>query len=425
MAEFNRYIQPPASKSEKLKTKDLETFSLKNGIKVYCLNIPNIQVLKLDLVFSGGLINQQQPGQATATSSLITEGSSNYSAKEIAEGLDQYGSYLQSRANLDDSEITLYCLPKFFRSCLSYIHEVLFNPVFPEEEIITYKKNALQRFQINKQRNNFIGRRAFYESLFGKNNAYGNAVNEEDYNLISRETLLSFYNSHYPTGLKYIMVTGSISTDLLDQLNQLLGDIAINNHEQKTLSLPKNEAKELFIENTFSVQSSMRIGKPMPTRMDPSYTKLQLLNLLIGGFFGSRLMKNIREEKGLTYGIFSALESFQHSGTFYIETEINNKLRLTGKEEIFKELARVREELVPKEELVLVKNYMVGSFMRGLDGPFSLADRYKMIIDYGFTYDYFQNFVDVIESTTAQDIQILAQEYLKEESLTTIIVGNK
>jgi predicted Zn-dependent peptidase len=147
--------------------------------------------------------------------------------------------------------------------------------------------------------------------------------------------------------------------------------------------------------------------------------------MALGGFFGSRLMKNIREEKGLTYGIYSAMESYLDAGSFYIETEINNELRDTGVTEILKEIADLRENPIGADELNLVKNYLLGSFLRSIDGPFSLADRYKMILDYGFTYDYYTEFVETIRAISAFEIQLLANQYLQEKDLTTIIVGRK
>jgi predicted Zn-dependent peptidase len=145
--------------------------------------------------------------------------------------------------------------------------------------------------------------------------------------------------------------------------------------------------------------------------------------MALGGFFGSRLMKNIREEKGLTYGIYSAVESYWDSGAFYVETEINNELRETGRVEILNEIANLRNDLLPDSELSLVKNYLLGSFLRSIDGPFAVADRYKMLIDYGFTYQYYQDFVDTIKGISASELCDLANTYLQEKDLSTVIVG--
>lgn len=425
MQQLDRINPPAFSSIDQIDLKQLSSFTLKNGAPVYYINTPNTSVLKIDFVYNGGLRNQLFPGQATATNSMLSEGTSQYTSKELAERLDEFGSYLQAKTNTDDSQITLYCLPKFLQNCIPYVRAVLTDCIFPEAELETYKTNTIQRFLINSQRNAFLGRRAFYASVFGKQNAYGSLVNIEDYQNISRETLATFYLQNILPGFKYLLVSGDVSGEVLAAIEDGFGSLPFNPTPLSQIKLAGEKPSSLTIENTFSVQSSIRIGKSFVNRNHPDFNKLQLLNLTLGGFFGSRLMKNIREEKGLTYGIFSAIESYQNGAAFYIETEINNELRETGRVEIFKEIQQLRENPLSEAELSLIKNYMIGSFLRGIDGPFSLIDRHKMVIDYGFTYQYFQNFVDTIKHTTAQELQELANVYFQEDSFTTVIVGKK
>lgn len=423
MQQPDRITPPSFSSIDHIDLKPYSTIYLKNGTPVYYVNTPQTSVLKVDFVYNGGLRNQFSPGQATATNSMLSEGTSQYTSKELAEHLDRYGSYFQAKTNTDDSQVTLYCLPKFLTRCIPYVRAVFTDCTFPETELETYKTNTIQRFLINSQRNAFLGRRAFYASIFGKQNAYGSLVNIEDYQNISRETLTTFYAQNILPGFKYILVSGDVSDAVLQALEDGFGTLPYTPAALIPIFLEAEKPTCLEIENNLSVQSSIRIGKSFVNRNHPDFNKLQLLNLALGGFFGSRLMKNIREEKGLTYGIFSAIESYREGAAFYIETEINNDLRETGKNEIFKEIKQLREKPLSNDELSLIKNYMIGSFLRGIDGPFSLMDRHKMVIDYGFTYQYFQNFVDTIKNTTALELQELANRYFKEDSFTTVIVG--
>jgi zinc protease len=425
MQQLDRINAPAFSSIDKIYLKELSSVTLKNGAVVYYVNTPNTAVLKIDFVYNAGLRNQLFPGQATATNAMLSEGTSQYTAKQLADNLDQFGSYLQAKTNTDDSQITLYCLPKFLPNCVPYVQAVLTDCIFPETELETYKTNSIQRFLINNQRNSFLGRRAFYGSIFGKQNAYGSLVNIEDYQNISRETVSSFYANNILPGFKYIMVSGDVTEAVLKEMEAGFGALPFNPAPLSPIHLEREPAQTIFIQNDYSVQSSIKIGRSFVNRNHPDFNKLQLLNLALGGYFGSRLMKNIREEKGLTYGIFSAMESYLSAGAFYIETEINNDLREIGRTEILGEIQKLREYPMTESELTLVKNYMLGSFLRGIDGPFSLIDRYKMLIDYGFTYQYYQNFVDTIKQTTAQELLDLAHKYLQEDSLTTVIVGKK
>jgi zinc protease len=423
MQQPDRLNPPPFSTIENIGIRPLSMYPLQNKIPVYSLHTPHSEVLKIDFVFNAGLRNQQFSGQASAANNLLTEGTQKHSSKQIADYLDQFGSYVQVKTNTDDSQVTLYCLPKFLADCVPFLSEIIHESSFPQQEVDTYKTNAIQRFQINSQRNHFLGRRTFYSAIFGKQNAYGSPVNIEDYQNISRETVSRFHNQNIIPGIKYIMVSGDVSGTVLSVLERHFGEKPNTCAPAAPVHLVEGKPADIFIENTFSVQSSIRIGRSFVNRKHPDFNKLQLLNLTLGGYFGSRLMKNIREEKGLTYGIYSAIESYWDAGAFYIETEINSALRETGRKEILLEIAKLREQLIPDSELSLVKNYMIGSFLRGIDGPFSLMERHKMVIDYNFSYEYFQNFVDTIKQTTAKELQELANTYLQPDSFTTVIVG--
>lgn len=425
MAQLNRLIAPSHKAFSGLNLPQLQLFQLQNGLPVHYLNTQETGVLKLDFVFNAGLRNQTNPGIASAVSAMLTEGTSKYTAKQIAESLDQYGAYLQTRATADDAIITLYCLAKHLSSCLPFVIQILTDCSFPENEIDTYKKQSIQRFLINSQRNSFLGRRAFYASIFGKENGYGCPVNQEDYDSISRETLLAFYHDNYLNKCKYLLIAGSVDDVTLHELNTTIGQLNRIDSTPKPISISTSAPQVIQLTNPHSVQSSIRVGRPMINRKDANYNKLQLLNLALGGFFGSRLMKNIREDKGLTYGIYSALESYWNAGAFYIEVEVNHPKREIALAEISKELSILCTEAINEDELRLVKNYMLGSFLRGLDGPFALVDRHKMILDYGFTYQYYQNFVEDIKSATASELQHLATQYFAPEGLTTVVVGNK
>lgn len=423
MQTLDRINAPMSSSLDSINLIQGSSYTLRNGLPFHFINTPGCNVLKIDFVFNAGLRNQKMAGQATATGSMLSEGTSKFSAKELADGLDNYGSYFQSKVNVDDSQITLYCLPKFLPLCLEYVSAVLTDCVFPEQELEIYKSNSIQRFLVNSQRNSFLNRRAFYSSIFGNTNAYGAPVNKGDYENISRGTVSNFYKENYLPGIKYVLISGQAEGRVLTQLEHILGSLPYHPAPPATVNLEGSKAQNIFIENDYSVQSAIRIGRKLFGRKHPDFKKMQVLNMALGGFFGSRLMKNIREEKGLTYGIYSAVESYWDGGAFYIETEINNELRETGRVEILNEVKKLRDALLSEKELSLVKNYLLGSFLRSIDGPFALADRYKMLLDYGFTYEYYQDFVDTIKSVSASDLCDLANTYLKEADLSTVIVG--
>jgi predicted Zn-dependent peptidase len=243
---------------------------------------------------------------------------------------------------------------------------------------------------------------------------------------MNQDAIKSFYQSNYVSGLKYAMISGRFKDSAIEQISS------------EMLSTPFKPASDLvqenqintsignhFFEKNDSVQSAIRIGKSSIGRQDGDFRKLQFLNLIFGGYFGSRLMKNIREDKGLTYGIYSVLEPNKLASSWYIDSDINTKNRTLGIEEIYKEMAKIREEEIPQEELDTARNYYLGSFLRSLDGPFSIADRLKIMIDYRLPDSYYPEFVEVLNGVTTKEMQELANKYLTTENIVEVVVGKK
>ena len=421
---LNRVIAPSSEELNNFKIIEGKSIRLSNDIDLHYINAGTSDVIKLDLVCDGGIRNQTKNSIAVAASSMLREGTKNKSAEQIADELDFYGAYFQSYCTADDSVISLFCLKKHYLSCIPYILDVISDSIFPENEIKTYKKNAIQKLMVNKQRNSFLVRRLFYSSVFGDKSPYGIYSESEDYDNFSRENLLDFFNANYKNKAKYILLSGAIDDSIIKDTEANFISLNKNLNKQTHIDSSGKINEKVFQEKKGSVQCAIRIGKKIVNRKHPDFRKLQLLNLILGGYFGSRLMKNIREDKGLTYGIYSVLESFNNGACFFIETEINNDLRKQGTKEIYLELQKIREELISEEELILAKNYLLGSFLRSIDGPFSLAERHKILVDYGLGYEYYYEYINMIKLVEAKELRELANTYFQEKDLSEIIVGS-
>ncbi len=424
---LNRKSSPNVVEIKSINIKEAQENILTNGIKLYTINASNEEVIKIDLVFDAGINVQDFKSQANFTCKMLSEGTSKYSAAELAEKLDFYGAYFQTKNTSEEAIITLYCLNKHLTNCLPFIVEILNDSIFPENDLEILKKNAIQNLKVNEERNSYLVRRAFNQAIFGENTLYGSYSNISDIESIQKEQLVDFYKNHFQKGLKYILASGYVDNETIKIINTYIGSNTFKVYDNiaKKYMAKRTEPTDLYIDKTNSVQSAIRIGRRLFNRNHPDFREMQLLNLILGGYFGSRLMKNIREEKGLTYGIYSAIEAYPFDACWYIDTEMNNGLSETGIKEIFKELARLRNELIGEKELKTAKNYLLGSFLRSIDGPFSLADRFKILKDFDLEYKYFYEFIEIIKNTTAERLKELANLYLKEEDLTRVIVGTK
>jgi predicted Zn-dependent peptidase len=426
MTQLNRSVAPGFYAIEKLVFPEYQKIEIKNEVFLYALKAGTQAVIRLDLIFDAGLVRQLQSAQANFTASMLSEGTPTKSAFALAEALDYYGSYFQTRANADDAVATLYCLEKHLSKCLPLFMEALTESIFPEKELDIQKKNSLSKLSVNEKKNGYLCKKHYYKNIYGANHPYAAFSNAENIQAISRETLQQFYQNNYIQGLKYVMISGQFSESSITLISTHIKNSKFEpkQFQQPVLNSLLNPGKH-FIEKSDSVQSALRIGKSSISRSDADFRKLQFLNLIFGGYFGSRLMKNIREDKGLTYGIYSVLEPNLYGASWYIDTDINTKNRTAGIEEIYKEIEIIKTQPIPSEEINTAKNYYLGSFLKSLDGPFSLADRLKIIIDNNLTDNYYPEFVSILNNTTAQDLQGLANKYFSTDDIVEVVVGKK
>ncbi|MCY7291959.1 MAG: insulinase family protein, partial [Ferruginibacter sp.] len=170
------------------------------------------------------------------------------------------------------------------------------------------------------------------------------------------------------------------------------------------------------------VQGAIRIARPFLNRHHPDFMKVSVLNTVFGGFFGSRLMSNIREDKGYTYGIHSYVQNHIHNSAWMISTEAGKDVCEATIEEIYKEMKLLREDLVDEEELMLVRNYLIGTILGDLDGPFQIMGRWKNLILNNLDGDYFYRSIETIKTISAEDLRDLAKKYLNPEDFYELVV---
>lgn len=423
MNQLNRTQAPQTQPIKKL-AYPISTLQYgKTGVPIYFLSSEVDEVLRLEFVFDAGIAQQSQKIIAPATNSLLTEGTVSRSAQQIADELDFFGSYFQSRCAVDDAQLTLYCLKKHLTSCLQVVEDVIINAYYTENEIDIFKKNNKQRLKVQQGKTSYRCRKAFYHRVFGNASPISSFSESTDYDKISRETLIDFHQKHYKNTLKYITISGDVNDLVIEEIRKF------SSLFQPQTSVPKYESQELsgdkhiYLRKENSAQATLRIGRKLFNRRNTNYRKLQLSNLILGGYFGSRLMKNIREDKGLTYGIHSVLESYLDDGCFYIEADVNSSKVDLAIKEIKHEIEVLCSEKIDTKELSIAQNYLLGSILRGMDGPFTLMDRNRILIDYGFDKNYYDEFVSIINSTTPNEIRDLCQAYFSPENLVEIICG--
>ena len=424
----DRSIPPASLPVRNLMVTQAEIGNLNNGMPVYSVNAGFQDLIRVEFLFENRRFRPELAALTAAANRLLSEGTTRHSALQLAEMIDDVGAFLETEESADNCSVVLYTLNKHLASTLPIVKEMLTLAVFPESEVGVYRKKQQQRLAVENERVNSIARRKFNQLLFGSSNPYGYMVESTDFDRLDTAILQEYHRSQYHSGNCVLLLAGKIHDSTLPLLNQHFGG---NDWQQPAPSQPvfgeivSDASKIQFLHKEGALQSAIRIGRRMMTRAHEDYPGLSVLNTVLGGYFGSRLMSNIREDKGYTYGIGSALVSLKREGYFFISTEVGADVTSAALAEIYKEIEILQHELVPKEELYMVRNYMLGSFLKGIDGPFALLDRFKTLQLSGLDYSYFERYLLKLETIGSEEIRDLARKYFKKEDLYELVVGVK
>jgi len=408
-----------------IQLKPYHKFTLDNGVEVYAYEGGAQEVVLVDLVFYAGNSFEQKNWVAAATNFLLKNGTSTKTSFEITDAFEFYGAHLNRSCTNETATVTLHCLSKHYQEVIPLMGEIIAEATFPEKEIAILKQNQIQRLLLNLKKGDFIANRLIDEYLFGFDHPYGKYSVEQHYKNINREDLVTFYEQYYKQGKCVIFIAGKFPATMEPLLNKYIGQLPLNKKEIKEQVHPIFSAKQKkyrILNNTGSWQGSIRLARHFPNRHHPDFPAAQVLNNIFGGFFGSRLMSNIREDKGYTYGIHSYLQNYMHAGAWMVSTDAGKDVCKATIEEVYKEMKILRETLVKEEELKLVKNYMLGALLGDLDGPFQIISRWKTYLLNDLTEDYFYNTIKVVRSVTSEELQVLAEKYLKEEDFFELVV---
>jgi zinc protease len=408
-----------------IQLKACQKYTLDNGVEVYAFEGGAQEVMLMDMVFFAGNHFETKNWVAPATNYLLKNGTSTKNAFEVNDAFEFYGAYLNRSCYNETATISLHTLTKHFQELIPVVSELVADAVFPENELDIYVKNQIQQLTLNLKKGDFIANRFIDEYLFGIDHPYGKYSSEASYQALTREDLVGFYNQYYKEGKCIVFMAGKFPPNMESLLNKYIGSLPLNQNTMITMEHPivaAAQKKYSVVNDPNSVQGSIRIARHFPNRHHPDFAGAQVLNNIFGGFFGSRLMSNIREDKGYTYGIHSYLQNHIQQSAWMVSTDAGKDVCRATIDEVYKEMAILRNELVDEEELKLVKNYMLGSLLGDVDGPFQIIGRWKSYILNGLNEDYFYNTIKTVRAIQPEEIKDLANKYLREEDFYELVV---
>jgi predicted Zn-dependent peptidase len=412
----------------KIKTIDLPKMEIiKNSpIPTYIVRGNTEKIVRIDILFPAGRKYEVKKAVARSCNALLREGTQAFTSEEIASKLDFYGFYLKTENDLDYAGVSLISLAKYFPIGLKILMDIVQYPAYRDEEVAKYTATSAQKMKLELNKNDVISFRSFTETLYGSSHKYGYNTIPEDFLQISPEDLRSFHKEHYQLSKAKIILSGHVDDKIQAELLEALKEVVQEKNLQDLIYQKPdftNEYQKLSIASANEFQSSIRIGKLLFPMNHKDYIDFFILNTVLGGFFGSRLMKNIRESKGLSYNIYSSLEAMEEDGYFYIQTEVKKGTEEQTIAEIYKEMEILSTQSIPQEELEMIRNYMLGNIMHMFDGPFSSANVIKNLLKNGQSIEFFRSLIDRIGTITDSDLLTLSHDYLTRNTMLELIVN--
>ena len=393
-----------------------------NGVQIYTLPTPDFEVVRFSFVFRAGTSVQHKPFAASAAANMLGEGSNRLTAQQIAEQLDFYGSYFDVNIDRDYVYISFCSLRKFFMPTLEVAREIILNPAFPEHEFDVYCSKRKQNLAIERKKVDVQSRELFASALFGAEHPYGISSPEACYDELTREDLIDVYRKLYTATNCFVVCSGQLDDEVMGHIRAMAE--ALPEGKSVDITLPQTTTThQMRRDIDTALQSSVRVGRLLFPRNHPDFVGMQVVAAVLGGYFGSRLMQNLREEHGYTYGVMAAMVNFDKEGYLAIATQVAREVREEVLTEIYYEIERLRNELIPEDELQMVKNVMIGEILRILDGPFGIADVTIENIMCGMNNSATEHSVEQIIAITAEQVRDLAAKYLRREDLVEVVVG--
>lgn len=417
---LNRQVAPPLTPIESIDFSVPQELTIGAKVPFYWKNNIANETSKIELHFDAGT-TVEKALVASLTAGLLISGTAKKSAIQIHHALDALGAYYDVSVSQEQSIVTIYALNSYLSAAFSIFHEAFSQAIFPEKELQEICNERQEKLKVQLKKVNVLAQRKVQQSLF-EGTPYANVIQFSDYEKITRKDIQKFHATHYLKGLAKVYLVGDISMDEMEKINVQCADFVGEKHEVPTVSFAHQPSVH-HEEKTDALQSALRIGKILFNKTHPDFIAFSVLNTILGDYFGSRLMSNIREDKGYTYGIGSYMMENTHFGYFMIATEVAKEVREATIQEVRHEIERLQTELVPSEELDLVKSYLLGQLLKAADGPYAMLDLFAGVELHGMDISFYNQYIQKVREISAEEIREIARKHLDWESFSIISVG--
>jgi zinc protease len=403
--------------------------TLPNGLRVVIIDDERLPLVSYRLAFFSGdaLDPKDHHGLTSAMTSMLTEGTENYSSRELAEKIERLGASLVASSSDDFTIISASTLTMYSSDILDLLAEVVFQPTFPEEELDLYRRNTLENLKFQRSQPNFLANEQTARILYGEHPYATVSPLPDDVEKLTREDLVKLHKKRILPNNAVFIAVGDVDRDeLLSKIEQHFGDwtkgeIHITDH----VAPPQRTNRTItIVDRPGSAQANIVLSNLAVDRNHPDYFSLIVMNQVLGAGASSRVFMNLREEKGYTYGAYTRLDLKKLAGDFEATAEVRTSVTGDSLKEFFYELERIRNERVLDEELADAKNYLIGVFPIRAETQEGLTGLIVNQQLYDLPSDYLQTYREKVDAVTADEVMRVANEYIHPDSISIVIVGD-
>lgn len=395
---------------------------LVNG--VYTFPSDNTELVKMDLLFEAGSAYQTKKLCATAAAQMFSVATSAMDSAALSEFMDFRGILTESDCQVYQATVTFYFLRRYADDLLPVVADMLRGMAFSKADFDVWKKRRRQEMLSALQKPDAVARREYYRALFGAGHPLGRYATVDDLDILSADDVRRFFDDYYRPDRLTVVVAGAVDTMLLESVGKYIAIAAPLAKRDLLPSATRTGEDTVHVHIPNATQTAIRVGRLLPFGWESDeYARFVLLTTILGGYFGSRLMSSLREDKGYTYGIYARTQIYRGAIVFYVTANVASGRSADAVGDIMLEFEKLSRQAVPDEELQLVKTVFAGDFMRSVDGIFERSARFCDMYDTGVTELLTDNLRDVMSSATAESIQKTAESLLAPSEMTVSTAG--
>lgn len=410
---------------DKVELPDVTTYNASQQIPVYEIRKAGCDVILAEATFFAGRPQEEQQLAAACLAGILGEGAGDYDAERLSEVVDFYGATLSVQASMDLITVRIVCLKKYFPMMMELMATVIADPHIKESELSLFVQKRIQRLNVELAKNDVISYREITASIYGSDHPYGYNSSAAAYQAITTPALRQHYQRTLRAANCIFFIAGDIDDRDRPLIDQLCAQIPSGGHLLSTLTLPTiTHARQRIIQPANPLQTSIKMGRRIFDRRHPDYDKVNYVSTLLGGYFGSRLVSRIREDLGLTYGIYATVDVQLFDGSLMIATEVANDAVQQCLDEIYNEIELLKNEEVDAEELQLVNNYLMGNYLNLFDGPFNSMKAIKSIVLSGIPLSSLNALIKSSVAIDAAQVMETAHQYFNRNDFWEVIIGS-